>query len=51
VPPEVSTVGVYQHLGRLVDELKRDLEDKTRELVEAREQQTATAGILAAISE
>src|SRR6516164_9408028 len=43
MPSEASTAGV-------VDELKRELERRTRELAEAREQQTATAGILAAIS-
>jgi GAF domain-containing protein len=50
MPSEVSTAGGDQHLGRVVDELKRELEAKTRELAEVREQQTATAGILAAIS-
>src|SRR5262245_40846356 len=50
MPSEVSTAGADQHLGRVVDELKRELEAKTRELAEAREQQSATAGILAAIS-
>src|SRR6516225_9827190 len=43
MPSEASTAGV-------VDELKRELERRTRELAEAREQQTATAGILAALS-
>ena len=50
MPSEVSTAGADQHLGRVVDELKRELEAKSRELAEAREQQAATAGILAAIS-
>src|SRR5262245_43787094 len=50
MPPEVSTGGADQHVGRVVDELKRELEAKSRELAEAREQQDATAGILAAIS-
>jgi GAF domain-containing protein/anti-sigma regulatory factor (Ser/Thr protein kinase) len=50
MPSEVSTAGADQHLGRVVDELKRELEAKSRELAEAREQQGATAGILAAIS-
>jgi hypothetical protein len=49
-PSEVSTAGADQHLGRVVDELKRELEHKSRELAEAREQQAVTAGILAAIS-
>src|SRR5262245_62991993 len=50
MPSEVSTAGADQHLGRVVNELKRELEAKSRELAEAREQQAATAGILAAIS-
>src|SRR5262245_9316932 len=51
MPSEVPTAGSDQHhLGRVVDELKRELECKNRELAEAREQQAATAGILAAIS-
>jgi signal transduction histidine kinase len=50
MPSEVSTAGADQHLGRVVDELKRELEAKSRELAEAREQQAATAGILASIS-
>src|SRR5215471_16781635 len=50
MPSEVSTDGANQDLSRLVDELKRELERSTRELVEEREQRTATAGILAAIS-
>src|SRR5215471_8781518 len=50
MPSEVSTAGADQHLGRVVDELKRELETKCRELAEAREQQAGTAGILAAIS-
>jgi GAF domain-containing protein len=50
MPSEVSTDGANQDLSRLVDELKRELERSTRELVEAREEQTATTWILAAIS-
>src|SRR5262245_14362382 len=50
MPSEISAAGADQHLGRVVDELKRELEAKSRELTEAREQQAATAGILAAIS-
>src|SRR5262249_23091078 len=50
MPSAVSTAGADQHLGRVVDELKRELEAKIRELAEAREQQAATAGILASIS-
>src|SRR5262249_36277112 len=50
MPSEVSTAGADQHLGRVVDELKRELEAKSRELAEAREQQAASAEILAAIS-
>ena len=50
MPSEVSTAGADQDLKRLVDELKRELERSTRELAEAREEQAATAGILAAIS-
>src|SRR5262245_21721492 len=50
MPSEVSTTGAEQHLGRVVDELKRELEAKGRELAEAREQQAATGGILASIS-
>src|SRR5215468_7551353 len=50
MPSEVSTAGADQSLDRVVDELKRELEHKSRELAEAREQQAATAGILAAIS-
>ena len=50
MPSEVSRAGADQDLSRLVDELKRELERSTRELAEAREQQAATAGILAAIS-
>jgi GAF domain-containing protein len=50
MPSEVSTAGADQQLGRVVDELKRELEAKSRELAEARERQAATAGILAAIS-
>src|SRR5215475_5314353 len=50
MPSEESTAGADRHLGRVVDELKRELEAKSRELAEAREQQAATAGILAAIS-
>src|SRR5262245_57265575 len=50
MPSEVSAAGADQHLGSVVDELKRELEVKSRELAEAREQQAATAGILAAIS-
>src|SRR5262245_32848540 len=50
MPSEESTAGADRHLGHVVDELKRELEAKSRELAEAREQQAATAGILAAIS-
>src|SRR5262245_6643889 len=50
MPSEVSAAGADQHLGRVVDELKRELEAKSRELAEAREQQAASAEILAAIS-
>src|SRR5215470_14001859 len=50
MPSEESTAGADRHFGRAVDELKRELETKSRELGEAREQQAATAGILAAIS-
>src|SRR5262245_10338308 len=50
MPSEVSAAGADQHLGSVVDELKGELEAKSRELAEAREQQAATAGILAAIS-
>src|SRR5262245_63958054 len=50
MPSEVSAAAADQHLGRVVDELKRELEAKSRELAEAGEQQAATAGILAAIS-
>src|SRR5689334_6604567 len=50
MPSEVPTAGADQHLGRVVDALKHELERKSRELAEAREQQAATAGILAALS-
>src|SRR5215510_1357424 len=50
MPSEESTAGADRHLGHVIDELKRALEGKTRELAEAREQQAATAGILAVIS-
>src|SRR5262245_12791543 len=50
MPSEESTAGADRHLGRVVDELKRELEAKSRELADAREQQAATAGVLAAIS-
>src|SRR5215475_3847253 len=50
MPSEVSTDGANQDLSRLVDELKRELERSTRELVEAREEQAATTWILAATS-
>src|SRR5262245_1932811 len=50
MPSEVSTAGADQHLGRIVDELKRELDAKSRELADVREQQAATAGILASIS-
>src|SRR5262245_44387329 len=50
MPSEESTAGADRHLGHVIDELKRALEGKTRELAEAREQQAATTGILAAIS-
>jgi two-component system, NtrC family, sensor kinase len=51
MPSDMSTAGSDQQLGRVVEELKRDLERKTRELAEAREQQAATAEILTAISD
>jgi signal transduction histidine kinase len=50
MPSDEPTTGADRHLDRVVDELKRELEAKSRELAEAREQQAATAGILAAIS-
>src|SRR5262249_40180907 len=50
MPSEVSTDGANQDLSRLVDELKRELERSTGELVEAGEEQAATTCILAAIS-
>ena len=50
MPSEVSTAGADQDLGRRVEELERELQNKSQELVEAREQQAATAEILAAIS-
>src|SRR5262249_62415711 len=50
MPSEESTANADRHLGCVVDALKRELEAKSRELAEAREQQAATAGILAAIS-
>src|SRR5262245_30111974 len=50
MPTEVSTAGADQQFGRVVEELKCDLERRVQELSEAREQQAATAGILAAIS-
>ena len=50
MPSDVSTAGSDQHLGRVVDELKRELEAKSRELAEAREEQAATAEILKVIS-
>src|SRR5262245_46114459 len=48
MPSEVS--GADQSLSRLVEELQRALEGKSRELADAREQQAATAEILAALS-
>src|SRR5262245_1993798 len=50
MPSEESTANADRHLGCVVDALKRELEAKSRELAEAREQQAATAGVLAAIS-
>src|SRR5215813_3200507 len=50
MPSEEPTAGADRHLGRVVDKLKHELETKSRELAEAREQQAATAGVLAAIS-
>ena len=35
MPSEESTAGADRHLGRVVDELKRELEAKSRELAEA----------------
>src|SRR5262245_53670885 len=48
MPSEVS--GADQSLSRLVEELQRALEGNSRELANAREQQAATAEILAALS-
>ena len=50
MPSEESPPGADQHLGSLVEELKRQLKAKSRELADAREQQSATAEILRAIS-
>jgi two-component system, NtrC family, sensor kinase len=50
MPSQVSAADADQGLGLVADELKRELERRTRELAEAREQQAATAGILAATS-
>jgi hypothetical protein len=51
MPSEEPTTGADRHLDRVVDELKRELEAKSRELAEAREQQAATAGILGFLAE
>src|SRR5262245_34689004 len=50
MPSEESPPGADQHLGSLVEELKRQLKAKSRELADAREQQSATAEVLRAIS-
>src|SRR5215467_16048257 len=50
MPFKVSPAGEDRDLSRQVDKLKRELERSTRELAEAREEQAATAGILAALS-
>src|SRR5262249_8019823 len=50
MPSAESTANADRPLGCVVDALKRELEAKSRELAEAREQQAATAGVLAAIS-
>ena len=50
MPSEESPPGADQRPGRVVEELKRQLKAKSRELADAREQQSATAEILRAIS-
>jgi GAF domain-containing protein/anti-sigma regulatory factor (Ser/Thr protein kinase) len=50
MPSEVSTADADQQLGRVVEELKRELEAKSRELADSREQQAATGRILRVIS-
>ena len=50
MPSEVSIAGADQDLGRVVEELKRELLNRSQELIEARELQAATAEILATIS-
>src|SRR3954452_11420107 len=47
---EIPTAAAVQDRGRTVEELERELQNKSQELVEAQEQQAATAEILAAIS-
>jgi len=50
MPSEESPPGADQQLGSVVEELKGQLKAKSRELADAREQQSATAEILRAIS-
>ena len=50
MPSEELPPGADQRPGRVVEELKRQLKAKSRELADAREQQSATAEILRAIS-
>src|SRR5262245_55083779 len=50
MPSEASTDAADQQLGQVVNELKLELESKSRELFEARQEQAATAEILAVIS-